>query len=156
TGPGYAHTFTGDQAAELGERIHRGPGGNDKRALLIRHFIGNWDQGIDVVYLIFAEAAVGRESVRTVTFVNVAVIEAVVVTGGVHALAASFALSEAGVNLNRHTLSDFVLIDAGSERHACAHVFMAGREILIERQTALDRGGRTAVDNFKIGSADCY
>ncbi len=74
------------------------------------------DQGVDIVDLIFAEAAVGGEAVGAVALVDVAVIEAVVVARRVHALAAALALAATGVDLHRDALADLVFIDAGAER----------------------------------------
>ena len=149
-----ADAFAGDQAAELGQCIHRGAGGDDKRSLLVRHLVGNGDQRIDIVDLVFAETAIGGEPVGAMALVDVAVIEAVVVAGGVHALAATLALAAAGVDFDRHARADLVFVDARSERHHRAHVFMAGREVLVERQAALNRGRRAVIDDLEIGGAD--
>src|SRR5262245_11832804 len=126
-GAGDHHALARDQPAELGEPVHRGAGGDHQRRLLVRHRVGNRNQRVDVVDLIFAEAAVGGEAVGAVTFVDVAVVEAVVVTGGVHALAAALALAAAGMNLDGHALADPVFVDARAERDHRAHIFVAGR-----------------------------
>jgi hypothetical protein len=76
---GDAHAFSRNQTAKLGKRIHGGAGRNDQRSFLIRHLVRNRDESIDVVHLVFAETAVGCESVGAVAFVDVAVIEPVVV-----------------------------------------------------------------------------
>ena len=86
--------------------------------------------------------------------VDIAVIEPVVEARGVHALAAALALAAAGVDLDGDALADFVLVDAGAERDDGAHIFVAGREILVERHAALDQGRRAVIDDFKIGRAD--
>ena len=134
--------------------VHRGAGGDDQRRLLVRHGVGNGDQRVDVVDLIFAEAAVGGEAVGAVALVDLAVIEAVVVARGVHALAAALALAAAGMDFDSDALADRELVDAGSERDDRAHIFVAGREILVERQAALDQRRRAVIDDFKIGGAD--
>jgi hypothetical protein len=90
-----------------------------------------------------------------VAFVDVTVIEPVVVARGVHSLAASLALTATGVNLDCHALTDIVLIDSGAERHDRAHVLMAGSEILIEWHAALDHGRRAMIDDLKVRRADC-
>src|SRR5262245_42995823 len=87
-------------------------------------------------------------------FVDFAIVETIVVTGRVHALAAAFALAAAGMDLDRDPLADIVLIDTGPERHDRAHVFMAGREILVERQPALNRRRRSVIDDLEIRSAN--
>ena len=153
-GAGDHHALARHQPAELGQAVHRGAGGDDERRLLVRHRVGDRDQRVDVVDLVFAEAAVGGEAVGAVALVDVAVVEAVVVAGGVHALAAALALAAAGVDLHRDALADPVFVDAGTERHDRAHVFVARREVLVERHAALDRGGRAVPDDLQIGGAD--
>ena len=146
--------LAGDEAAEFGQPVHRGAGGHDQRRLLVRHGVGNGDQRVDVVDLVFAEAAVGGEAVGAVALVDVAVVEAVVVARGVHALAAALALAAAGMDLHGDALADAVLIDAGPERHDRAHIFVAGREVLVERHAAQDRCRRAMIDDFQVGRAD--
>src|SRR5215831_3481936 len=153
-GAGDHHTLAGDQPAELGEPVHGGAGGDHQRRFLVRHRVGNGNQGVDVVDLIFAEAPVGGETVGAVTLVHVAVVEPVVVTGGVHALAAALALAAAGMNLDRHALADAVFVDAGPERHHGAHVFVPGGEILVVRHAAPDQRRRPVIDDLEIGRAD--
>ena len=156
TRAGNDDAFAGDQAAKFGERIHRSAGGDDERAFLVRHLVGNRDQRVDVVHLVFAETAIGSETVGAVALVHVAVVETVVVAGGVHALAAALALAATGMEFDRHARTDFVFVDTGPERDHRPHVFMAGREVLVERQAALDRRRRAVIDNLKISGADCH
>ena len=153
-GAGHHHALARDQAAEFGQAVHRGAGGDDQRRFLVRHVVGDRDQRVDVVDLVLAEAAVGGEAVGAMALVDVAVVQAVVVAGGVHALAAALALAAAGVDFHRDALADLVFVDAGAERHHGAHVFVAGREVLVERHAALDRGRRTVIDDLEIGRAD--
>ena len=153
-GAGDHHALARHQPAELGEPVHGGAGGDHQRRLLVRHRVGNGDQRVDVVDLIFAEAAVGGEAVGAVALVDLAVVEPVVVTGGVHALAAALALAAAGVNLDRHALADPVFVDARPERDHGAHVFMPGGEVLVVRHAAQDRGRRSVIDDLEIGRAD--
>ena len=153
-GAGHHHALARHEPAEFGQAVHRGAGGDDQRRLLVRHRIGDRDQRVDVVDLVFAEAAVGGEAVGAVALVDVAVVEPVVVAGGVHALAAALALAAAGMDLDRHALADLVFVDAGAERRDRAHVFMAGRQVLVERHAALNRGGRAVRDDLEIGRAD--
>ena len=47
-----------------------------------------------------------------------------------------------------------VLVDAGAERHHGAHVLVARREALVERQAALDHGRRPVRDHVEVGGAD--
>src|SRR5882724_7422659 len=99
---------------------------------------------------IFGETAIGGETVGAVALVGFPIVKA----GGVHALAASLALSATGVDLHADTFADLKFINAGSEGCNGAHIFMAGRKILVERQAALDVRRRAAVNDFKIGCAD--
>src|SRR5262249_30489659 len=109
-GPEYRDALAGDEAAEFGQPVHGGAGGHHQGRLLVRHAVGDGDERVDVVDLIFAEAAIGGEAVGAVALVHVAVVEAVVVARGVHALAAALALAAAGVNLHRHALADGVFV----------------------------------------------
>ncbi len=59
----------------------------------------------------------------------------------VHAFAASLALAAAGVDLDRDALTDLVFVNAGAERHHRAHIFVAGREVLVKRQAAFNQAG---------------
>src|SRR5581483_3469144 len=104
--------------------------------------------------LVLAEAAVRGEAVGAMALVDVAVIETVVVAGGVHSLTAAFALAAAGVDLDRDPLADPVLVDTGTERHHRAHIFVTGREVLVERQAALNRCRRPVIDDLEVGRAD--
>lgn len=58
------------------------------------------------------------------------------------------------MNLDRYALADLKLLDAGSERYHCAHLFVAGREVLVEWQAAFDRRRRPVIDDLEIGGAD--
>src|SRR5262249_36361402 len=124
------------------------------RRLLVRPRMGDGEERVDVVDLVFAEAAVGGEPVGAVALVHLAVVEPVIVTGGVHALAAAFALAATGVDLDGHALPDPVFVDAGSERDHRAHIFVPGSEVLVVRHAAEDRGGGPVIDDLEIGGAD--
>ena len=104
--------------------------------------------------MVFAKSAVGGEAVGAVALVDGAVVEPVVVARGVHARAAALALAAARVDLDSDALADFVLVNAGPERRDRAHVFMAGREVFVERHAALNHCGRAVRDDFQIGRAD--
>src|SRR5262252_9066231 len=153
-GAGDHDALAGDQPAELGEPVHGGAGGDHQRRLLVRHRVGNGNEGVDVVDLIFAEAAVGGETVGAVALVHVAVVEPVVVTRGIHALAAALALAAAGMNLDRHALADAVFVDARAERDHGAHIFVPGGEVLVVRHAAPDQRRRPVIDDLEIGRAD--
>src|SRR6516164_7120601 len=58
------------------------------------------------------------------------------------------------MNFDGDTLTDLVFIDTWPERYDRAHVFMARREVLVERQAALNRRRRPVIDDFEIGGAD--
>src|SRR5262249_25011637 len=83
-----------------------------------------------------------------------AVVEPVVVTGGIHALAAALALAAAGMNLDRHALADAVFVDARPERHYGAHIFVPGGEVLVVRLAAPDQRRGPVIDDLEIGRAD--
>ena len=153
-GAGHHDAFAGHEAAELGQAVHGGAGGDDERRLFVRHRVRNGHERVDVVDLVFAEAAVGGEAVGAVALVDVAVVQAVVVAGRVHAFAAALALAAAGVDFHRHPLADPVFVDAGAERRHGAHIFVAGREVLVERQPTLDGCRRAVIDDLEIGGAD--
>jgi hypothetical protein len=51
-------------------------------------------------------------------------------------------------------LADPVFVDAGAERNDRAHIFVAGREVLVERHGALDQRRRSVIDDLEIGGAD--
>src|SRR5262249_59055074 len=101
--------------------------------LLVRHGVGNGNERIDVVDLIFAEAAVGGEAVGAVTFVDVSVVEPVVVAGGVHALAAALALTAAGMDFDGHALPDPGFIDPRAKRDHRAPILLPRGESLFLR-----------------------
>ena len=153
-GPRHDHALACDQAAKLGQAVHGRAGGDDQRRLLVGHVVGDRDQRVDVVDLVLAEAAVGGEAVGAMALVDVAVVEAVVVARGIHALAAALALAAAGVNFHRDALADLVFVDAGTLRHHRAHVLMARRPVLVERQAALDQRRRPVGDHVEVGGAD--
>jgi hypothetical protein len=69
-------------------------------------------------------------------------------------LAASLALAAAGVNFHADAFADPELVDVGSERCHRAHIFVAGREVLVEGQAAADARRRAAMDDLEIGGAD--
>src|SRR5690606_18705663 len=94
-GAGDDDALARDEAAEFGQAVHRGAGGDDEGRLLVAHLVGDGDQGVDVVDRVFGKAAVGGEAVGAVALVDVTVVLSVVVAGGVHALAAALALAAA-------------------------------------------------------------
>ena len=153
-GAQHRHAFAGDEPTQFGEPVHRRAGGDDQCRLLVRHVVRDRDERVDVIDLIFAKAAVGGKAVGAVALVAVAVIEAVVEAGGVHAFAATFALTAAGVDLDRDALADAALVDARTERDDRAHVFVSRREVLVERQAALDHRRRAVRDHLEVGRAD--
>src|SRR5262249_58412243 len=72
--------LAGDKPAELGEPVHGGAGGDHQRRFLVRHRVGNGNQGVDVVDLIFPEAPVGGETVGAVALFSVYGVELLVLT----------------------------------------------------------------------------
>jgi hypothetical protein len=78
----------------------------------------------------------------------------VVKAGGIHALSAPLALTTSGVDFHADAFVDFELVDTWSERGNRAHIFVAGREILVEGQAALNDRRRAAVNDLKVGCAD--
>src|SRR5262249_49244924 len=103
-----------------------------------------------------AKTAVGGEAVGPVTLVHVAVVEPVVVARRIHTFAAALTLTTAGVDLHCYALAYLVFVDAWSLGHHGAHVLMARRPVLVERQAALDQRGRAVGDHVEVGGADRY
>jgi hypothetical protein len=58
------------------------------------------------------------------------------------------------VDFHADAFVDFELVDTWSERGNRAHIFVAGREILVEGQAALNDRRRTAVNDLKVGCAN--
>jgi len=141
-------------AAEFGQSVHRGARRHHKRRLGVRHAIRDGDQSVDVVDGIFGEPAIGREAVGAVALIHVAVVQAVVEASRVHALAAALALPAAGMDFHGDPLADAVLVHTWTERRHGAHIFVAGREHLIERFAAPDHRRLTMRYDFQISRAD--
>src|SRR5581483_4785748 len=99
---------------------------------------------------VFGKSTIGGKTVGAMPLFRLPIIEA----GRVHALTASLALAATCMNFHRHALPDVELIDTGAERGNGSHVLVARCEVLVERETALDMGGRAGVDDLKIGGAD--
>ena len=101
-----------------------------------------------------AEAAVGGEAVGAVALVDVAVVQAVVEAGRVHALRQRLHWPQPAwiSTVTRSPIGE--LVDAGAERRHRAHVFVAGRQVLVERQAALDQRRRAVRDDVEVGGAD--
>ena len=152
--PQHGDAFARHQPAEFGQSVHRGAGGHHQRRLGVRHAVGDGDQRVDVVDGVFGEAAIGGEAVGAMALVHLAVVQAVVEAGGVHALAAALALAAAGMDLHGDALADAILVHARAERRDGAHVFVAGREVLVERLAAADHRRRTVRDDLQVGGAD--
>ena len=74
--------------------------------------------------------------------------------GGVHALPAPLALRTSRVDFDRDPLPDLILVNGGAQRGDGAHIFVSGREVLVEWQAALDHRRRPMIDDLKIGRAD--
>src|SRR5262249_62131609 len=150
-GPRRGAALSRGEPAEFGEPVHGGAGSDHQRRFLVRHCIGDGNEGVDVVDLVFAKPAVGGEAVGPVTLVHGSVIESVVMAGGVHALPAALALAAAGMNLDRDALADPIFVDCGPERDHGTHVFVSRREVLIVRHAAADQRGRSVIDDLEIG-----
>ena len=58
------------------------------------------------------------------------------------------------MNLDGDALADRELIDPRPEPDDRAHVFVAGRQVLVERQSALDHRRRAVIDVVEVGGAD--
>ena len=142
---GHDDAFACDKAAEFRQPIHRRTGGDDQGRLLVRHLVGDADQRVDAVDGVFRKAAVSRKAVGAMSLVDIAVIQTVVVTGGIHSLAAALALSASRMDFDGDAFADLVFVDAGPERRDGPHIFVARREILVVGQTALDHRRRTVM-----------
>src|ERR1051325_5740847 len=93
---------------------------------------------------IFGEAAVAGESLRAVSFFEIAVIQA----GRVPALNAVLAALAPLMHLDRDAVADLELIDAGPERGDGAGVLVAHDEL--SGRLSLER----AMQDFDVGAAD--
>ena len=82
------------------------------------------------------------------------IVVAVVQARRVHAFAATLTATAAGMNLDGNALADGILVDIGPELDDRAHELVAGREVLVERQVALDQGRRPTGDDLEIRRAD--
>src|SRR5690606_40596325 len=102
----------------------------------------------------FCKSAIGGEAIVTIALVHVAIVLAVVVARRVHAHAAALALAAARMDFDRYALADLVFVNALSQSHDRAHIFMARRVVLVERQTAIDLCGWTVADDFVVGCGD--
>ena len=100
--------------------------------------LGHANERVDVVDRVLREAAIGREAVGPVPFVELAVVATVVEARGVHPLAAALAATAAGVDLDRDALANDKFVNRRSEFDNRAHVFVTGREVLVERRLAAD------------------
>src|SRR5262245_13592767 len=102
-----------------------------------------WDpnERIDVIDCILRKAAIGRESVRSVSLAAFAVIAAIVQTRRVHPLPASLASTAAGMDFHRHPFANDKFVNRRSESDNRAHVLVTRREVPVERRLAADRGG---------------
>ena len=58
------------------------------------------------------------------------------------------------MDFHADALTDRAFVDAGAERDDRAHIFVARREVLVERLATKDQGRRAVFDDFKIGGAD--
>ncbi len=148
--PGDDDAFAGNQPAEHIEPVHRGAGGNDEGRLLVAHIVRHMDQSVDVVDRILGEAAVGGEAVGAMALGEIAVIEA----RGVHALPAAGTPATPGVNLDGDPVADRIFVDCRAETDHRSHVFVADREVLVERQAAIDHCRQPMAHDFEIGGAD--
>jgi hypothetical protein len=93
---------------------------------------------------------IGGKAIGAMALLWLSIVEA----GGVHALAASLALTAADMDFYGDAFADSEFVDIGSERGNRTHIFMAGRKILVEGQAAANACRRTAVDDLQIGGAD--
>ena len=129
--------------------IHCRAGRHHQRCFLVRHAIGNSDECVDVVDLVL-EAAVCSEAVGAVALVDIAVILSII-QARLHALSAAFALATAGMDFHADALTDRAFVDAGAERDDRAHIFVARREVLVERLATKDQGRRAVFDDYSDG-----
>src|SRR5690606_20853855 len=111
---------------------------------------GDADQRIDVVDLILAEATIRGETIRSMAFVDVAVVQPIIVTRGIHVLAAALALSAARMNLDRDPVTNLEFVNSWAKRHHGAHVLVPRGEVLVEWIATLDKRRWAVIDDFKI------
>src|SRR3984885_10573826 len=94
---------------------------------------------------VFGKTAIGGKTVGAVALAGFAVVQA----RRVHALPAALALAAAGMDLHADALADRELVDAGPERDHGSHIFVPGREILVEGQATQNFRRRSGVNDFK-------
>ena len=70
----------------------------------------------------------------------VAVVQAIIVTGRIHARAAAFALAAPRMNFDCYAVPDLKLIHAGPKGGYCSHIFMTGSPVFIEWLSTLNNG----------------
>ena len=146
--------FPCNQPAQGVEAIHGRARGNNQCSLFITHLIRHMNQRIDMIDRILCKAAIRGEAIRTVPLVVLAIVQAIIKTGRVHAHTASFAASAAGMDLHCNAIPDSEFVHARSELDHGAHVFMARREILIERETASDPCRQPFGQDLHVRTAD--
>src|SRR5512146_134002 len=127
---------------------------DNQRRLLISHAFWYTHQGIDRVYRVFRESAVGGKAIGAVALVPVTVVHAVIEASGVHALPAAFAATTAGVDFDRDPVANLEFVHTGPQFGHDPHVFIARRKILVERRSAWDERRPATTDHFEIGPAN--
>ena len=147
---GHDDALAGDQPAHDVEPVHRGAGRDDQRRFRVRHVVRDMDHRVDIVDGIFGKAAIGREAVRAVSFRREAVVEA----RGIHALAAARAAAAPGMDLDRDPVADLEFVHRRTKLDDRAHVFVADRKILVERQFAFDHRRQAVPQYFDVCRAD--
>ena len=148
--------LAGDEPAEDVEPIHRRAGCDDKRCSLVTHAFGHSYKCVDVVDGILRKRTVRRVTVRTMTFIVIAIVLAVVQARCVHAFAATLAAATARMNLHGNAFTDRKLIDIRPELDDRTHELVSGREVLVEGQLAFNHGRQAVVQDFQIRATDSH
>jgi hypothetical protein len=143
-----------NQSAEHVEPVGSRSGSDDQRRQLIAQRVGDTNERVDVIDRILREAAVGREAIGTMSFVELAVVAPVIQARRVHALPAPLTSAAARMDFHGNPLADRIFVDRRPDRDDRAHVLVPGGEALVEWQVAFERRRRTMTDDFEIGGAD--
>ena len=150
----YNDAFAGDKTAKFSQSVHRSASSNHQRCLFVRHRVSYMNKRVDVVNSVFCKATICSKAVCTMTFVNVAVVFAIVVAGRVHPCAAALTLTTARMNFYGHAFTNLIVIHTGAQGHNSAHVLVSRRKVLVEGIAAVNLSRRTMINDFQVSSTN--
>ena len=83
------------------------------------------------------------------------IVLSIIQTRSIHSFATSFTTVASGMNLNRNTITNFILINSRSKLHNSSHIFMSRSKSLIKWKSSLDQCWWTVLNNLQICCTDC-